>query len=100
MKNNSNHSILMLFWIPSYRGILGNEEAACLALDDVHGTKNTLKIAFTTTVNPIRANHYNLISSLARMNIVNSPKCKCDSEDEVRFEGLIKIKNKNWNNQW
>ena len=35
-----------------------------------------------TTINRIRANHYNLASSLARINIINNSNCKCGKENE------------------
>ena len=37
---------------------------------------------FTVTINRIRANHYNLASSLFKINVTNDPKCKCGSDTE------------------
>ena len=38
---------------------------------------------FVTTVNRIRSEHYNLAASLARINIVTTPKCDCEYELQV-----------------
>lgn len=66
-------------------------------------SKKKLDRTLITTVNRIRANHYNLASSLARINIVDSSRCKCNTEEEdinhvlwqcplydLQREGLIK----------
>lgn len=37
---------------------------------------------FIVTINRSRADHYHLAASLFRMNIVNSPTCKCNEADE------------------
>lgn len=34
------------------------------------------------SINRLRADHYHLAASLARVNILNSPKCKCQEYDE------------------
>lgn len=34
---------------------------------------------FIVTINRIRANHYNLPHSLARVNIIDSPQCECNT---------------------
>ena len=38
--------------------------------------------AFISTINRLRANHYNLSASLFRIKIVNSPKYKCNYSSE------------------
>ncbi|XP_076301407.1 uncharacterized protein LOC143219277 [Lasioglossum baleicum] len=41
-----------------------------------------IKRGFISTVNRIRANHYNLAASLYRVNIVSDPSCKCNYSSE------------------
>lgn len=45
--------------------------------------KSSLPREYIVTINRCRADHYNLASSLFRVNIVSSPKCECgyDSQD-------------------
>ena len=132
LKKHPNSKI-QFFWLPSHRGIEGNEMADTLAKN---GTKknypNFSKIPFTdfyekiqkltyasterqltsqgqikgkkyfnmsynksrkpwfhnkklkretiVTINRIRADHYNLAESLAKINVVNSPLCNCNKE--------------------
>lgn len=132
---SEQNSGIQIFWIPSHRGIAGNEAADQLAKQATNkvsaeisqvpytdffqyfqeeaknqteemlhefGTicgklyfqyfvtkkkkpwfiDKKLPRAIIVTVNRIRANHYNLAASLARVGIVKSAKCKCEEGDE------------------
>ena len=46
--------------------------------------KQNITRELIVSVNRLRANHYNLAASLARVNIINDAKCKCnDYEEEI-----------------
>ena len=45
-------------------------------------SKKCLRRDFIVTINRIRANHYNLAASLARVNIINDPKCQCQNASQ------------------
>ncbi|KYQ59843.1 hypothetical protein ALC60_01228, partial [Trachymyrmex zeteki] len=79
-------TVVTLFWVPSHKGILGNEIADQLARNacnsnflytKFHTLIFNLKREEIVLVNRIRSNHYNLRYSFHRKNIVDSPDCAC-----------------------
>ena len=46
-------------------------------------SKKKLKRNFIVTVNRSRTNHYRLVASLARVNIVNDENCRCNTEKKT-----------------
>lgn len=50
--------------------------------NDTRGSRGNMERGTITTLNRLRANHYNLRESLYRKNMVDSPECECGEGNE------------------